>query len=69
MDTVTHGFHYLLTALVNHLGRPCLVEFDYHDRLGWHHGCCYIPLFFSSDSIAEKQLRRYGYRNIELIRR
>lgn len=57
----------LIKTLVNLVGKPHLIEFDYKDRSGWHHGCCYTPLFFTSKDLVKRELKRYGYTNIHVF--
>jgi hypothetical protein len=57
----------LIRALINQVGKPHLIEFDYQDKSGWHHGRCYMPLLLTSKEVVKRELRRYGYINIHVF--
>jgi hypothetical protein len=57
----------LLGNLITLVGKPHLIEFDYKDTSGWHHGRCYTPLFFTSKRVVKRELKRYGYINIHVF--
>jgi len=60
MNTVIKGF-------LNWLGKPHLVEFDYRDTTGMHHGSCYVHCLFGGDQQVKRMLHSFGYRNIRII--
>jgi hypothetical protein len=49
------------------LGRPTLVEFDYRDATGLHHGCCYVRRFFSGNRRVRRLMSSCGYINIRIL--
>lgn len=48
-------------------GKPHLVEFDYRDSVGMHHGRCYVRYLFGSPQQVKRLLSSYGYTNIRII--
>lgn len=56
----------LLSMLVNLLGKPHRIDFDYQDTEGTHHGHCDMPLLFTSNDVVEREMKRYGYTNIHI---
>lgn len=48
------------------LGRPQLVEFDYRDGAGMHHGECYVSYLFGGHQHIKRLLRSFGYTNIHI---
>ena len=55
-----------IKAFLQTLGKPHLVEFDYSDMTGMHHGRCYVHCLFASDHKIKQTLRSFGYRNIRI---
>ncbi|MDJ0739185.1 MAG: hypothetical protein QNJ91_05680 [Gammaproteobacteria bacterium] len=58
--------HALINRLLDWLGRPRLVEFDYRDRSGTHHGRCYVRCMFGSQSQMRRMMHSCGYTNIRI---
>lgn len=56
----------IIKALLQLLGRPRLVEFDYRDTLGLHHGRCYVRCFCGNSLTVERMMRSLGYTNIHI---
>ena len=56
----------VISKALNWFGKPYLVEFDYRDRAGMHHGRCYVRLLFSGDQRLTRLLSSFGYRNIHI---
>ena len=48
------------------LGKTHVVEFDYRDAVGIHHGRCYVRCFFSSESRVRHMFTRFGYTNVRI---
>jgi hypothetical protein len=48
-------------------GRPHLVEFDYRDAAGLHHGRCYVRHPFGGQDQIKRLLSRFGYTNIRIV--
>lgn len=55
-----------LRMVIGILSRPRLVEFDYADTLGLHHGRCYVRCFFGNKQQAIRMMRCCGYTNIHI---
>ncbi|MCB1773435.1 MAG: hypothetical protein KDI88_07445 [Gammaproteobacteria bacterium] len=55
-----------LKRLLEWLGQPQRVEFDYRDRTGPHHGCVYVSCLFANDQRVRQLLDRCGYTNIQI---
>ncbi|MGD1983882.1 MAG: hypothetical protein PVF93_08250 [Chromatiaceae bacterium] len=49
------------------LGRPQLVEFDYRDAGGLHHGRCYVRFLFGGHDRIKRLMSSYGYTNIHFV--
>lgn len=49
------------------LGQPHLVEFDYRDQSGLHHGRCYVRYLFCGHQQVKRQMSSYGYTNIHIM--
>jgi hypothetical protein len=47
-------------------GVPSLVEFDYVDATGRHHGCCHVRCLCGNDTRVKRMLRSLGYTNIHI---
>jgi len=47
-------------------GVPSLVEFDYVDTTGRHHGCCYVRCICGNDTRIKRMMRSLGYTNIRI---
>jgi hypothetical protein len=56
-----------LQKLLEWLGRPHLVEFDYRDGVGRHHGRVYVSCLFANDQRVRRMLRSCGYTNIHIV--
>lgn len=56
----------VIKALLRALGQPHLIEFDYRDRTGMHHGRCYVRCLFGGDQKIKRMMRSFGYRNIRV---
>lgn len=56
----------LINDALDWLGRPRLVEFDYQDRAGEHHGRCYVRCVFGCRSRMLRMMRGFGYTNIRI---
>jgi hypothetical protein len=56
----------IITALLRFLGRPRLVEFDYRDRLGLHHGRCYVSCLCGDSTLIKRMTSSFGYTNIHI---
>lgn len=57
----------LVYRLLDWLRRPHLVEFDYCDARGCHHGRCYVRFLFGGEQQALRMLRSCGYTNIHFV--
>ena len=57
----------VIKSLLNALGKPHLVEFDYRDTTGMHHGRCYVHGLFGGDQRVKRIMRSFGYRNIRIV--
>jgi len=55
-----------IKAFLHAMGRPRLVEFDYRDRTGLHHGRCYVSCFLAGGPRVKRMLSSLGYTNIHL---
>lgn len=55
-----------LKKLPEWLGRPHLVEFEYRDRTGPHHGRVYVSCLFGNDQRVRRMLHDCGYTNIQI---
>ena len=53
-------------TLVDLISSPRLVEFDYRDAQGFHHGRCYIRCLWVGSERIERILSSYGYKNIRI---
>lgn len=49
------------------LGKPHLVEFDYRDAVGLHHGRCYVRYLFGGQDQVKRLLSSFGYTNIHIV--
>ena len=58
----------LINSVLDWFGRPRLIEFDYRDRAGSHHGRCYVRCLFGGQRQMMRMLRSCGYTNIHLVR-
>ncbi len=47
--------------------KPHLVEFDYRDRVGAHHGRCYVHYLFGGEQRVKRLLSSFGYTNIHIV--
>ena len=56
----------LIEKVIELLERTQLVEFDYRDRTGPHHGCVYVSCLFANDQRVRQLLDRCGYTNIQI---
>lgn len=56
----------LVKTFLKLLGKPHLVEFDYRDRTGMHHGRCYVHCLFGGDTQVKRMMHSFGYRNIRI---
>ena len=57
----------VIRRLLDWLGRPHLVEFDYSDAAGMHHGRCYVRYLFGGRQQIERMMTSYGYTNIRIV--
>ena len=58
----------LINRLLDSICQPRLVEFDYFDDTGSHHGCCYVRCLFGGQRRIAQYLRSYGYFNVRVTR-
>lgn len=56
----------VIRAILQLLGKPHLVEFDYRDTTGMHHGRCYVHCLFGSEQRIKRMMHAFGYRNIRI---
>jgi hypothetical protein len=56
----------VIKAFLQALGKPHLVEFDYCDTTGMHHGRCYVHCLFGGAQKVKHMMRVFGYRNIRI---
>ena len=56
----------VIKTLMQLLGAPHLVEFDYRDKTGIHHGRCYVHCLFGGDQQIKRAMSGFGYRNIRI---
>lgn len=56
----------ILEYFLELLSRSQLVEFDYRDTTGRHHGRCYVRYPIGGRHLIKGLLRRYGYTNVHL---
>jgi hypothetical protein len=49
------------------LGQPHLVEFDYRDTAGLHHGQCYVRYLFGGQQRIKRLMSSFGYTNIHIV--
>jgi hypothetical protein len=56
----------VIKSLLKKLGKPHLVEFDYRDTTGMHHGRCYVRGLFAGEQQVKRMMRSFGYRNIRI---
>ncbi len=56
----------IIKALLQFLGRPRLVEFDYRDALGPHHGRCYVSCLCGNSTMVKRMMSSLGYTNIHI---
>ncbi|MCB1774516.1 MAG: hypothetical protein KDI88_12935 [Gammaproteobacteria bacterium] len=56
----------IIKKLMQYAGKPRLVEFDYRDATGLHHGCCYVRCLFGGDRKFRRALHSLGYCNIRV---
>jgi NAD(P)H-dependent FMN reductase len=57
----------LFKQALDALGRPHVVEFDYRDAVGIHHGRCYVRCLFSSEAQLRHVFTRLGYTNVRIL--
>lgn len=55
-----------LRMVIRILSRPHLVEFDYNDALGFHHGRCYVRYILGNEKQAIRMMRSLGYKNVRI---
>ena len=53
-------------SLLRVLSRPHLVEFDYRDATGLHHGRLYVRCLFGCKQQTMRLLHSFGYTNIQI---
>lgn len=58
--------HTIIKTLLQFVGAPQLVEFDYQDTTGVHHGRCYVYCLFAGDRKVKRVMRSLGYRNVRI---
>jgi hypothetical protein len=56
----------LFRRLAEALGKTHVVEFDYRDAMGVHHGRCYVRCLFSSETRVRQMFTRFGYTNVRI---
>jgi hypothetical protein len=56
----------LLNLALEAVGKTHLVEFDYRDASGLHHGRCYVRCLFSGETRVRRVFSRFGYTNIHI---
>lgn len=56
-----------ISTLVDMLSRTHLVEFDYTDSTGRHHGRCYVRCLFGNRQQTQRLMRSFGYTNIHIF--
>ena len=56
-----------IERLMEWLGRPHRVEFDYRDSVGVHHGSCYVRYLFGGHERVKRMLSSFGYTNIHIV--
>jgi hypothetical protein len=56
----------ILQSLRRLIGVPALVEFDYVDTTGSHHGRCYVRCICANDTRIKRMMRSFGYTNIHI---
>ena len=56
----------VIRIILQILAKPHLVEFDYRDMIGMHHGRCYVRCLFGSEQRIKRILHGLGYRNIRI---
>jgi hypothetical protein len=56
----------IIKSFLESVGRPRLVEFDYRDALGSHHGRCYVRCFFTGTLQVKRMMSSLGYTNIRI---
>lgn len=56
----------VIGLLDRYLGRPRLVEFEYQDSRGHHHGRCYVKCLGRSQQRIERALHGLGYTNVRI---
>ena len=56
----------IIKALLQFLGRPRLVEFDYRDALRPHHGRCYVSCLCGNSTLVKRMMSSLGYTNIHI---
>ena len=56
----------VIKAFLQALGKPHLIEFDYRDTTGMHHGRCYVRCFFGGQQKVKRMMRSFGYCNIRI---
>ena len=56
-----------ISMLADIISRPHLVEFDYMDSTGRHHGRCYVRCLFGSRQHTQRLMRSFGYTNIQIF--
>jgi len=55
-----------IKGLIETVSRPRLVEFDYQDDLGFHHGRCYVRCLWAGSSRVKRIMSSFGYTNIHI---
>ena len=55
-----------LRKLIDLVSSPRLVEFDYRDTMGFHHGRCYVRCLWTGNQQIKRILSSYGYTNIRI---
>ena len=56
----------IIKRFLESLGKPRLVEFDYRDTLGFHHGRCYVRCLWANSLQVKRILSSFGYKNIHI---
>lgn len=55
-----------IDKIMEWFGKPHLVEFDYRDAAGLHHGRCYVRYLFGGHERIKRMMSSYGYTNIHI---
>ncbi len=56
----------IIKGFFDTLAKPHLVEFDYRDIVGMHHGRCYVRCLFGGQRKIKCMMNSFGYTNIRI---